>query len=162
MSFIGVVCEEKNFDIIKKILKKSKNKNDYKLININRKSLKNLKNVKFEVIVFLEYFNNFELETEEFKEICESANYLVVNSDLDYPNNIGGNIETNIISFGLNHLATVTVSSVTDENVLISIQRSFNNLKGNTIEVGEYNNFIESLFRNHIYEILTCFIISII
>ena len=162
MSFIGVVCEGKKFDVVKNLLQKNTNKNEYTLININSKSINNLKNVKFETIVFLEILNNIDFKTAEFKEIFNGIKYLVINSDIDFKENILPNIETNIITFGLNHLATVTFSSVTDENILISVQRNFSNLKGNTIDVGEYSIPIEKLYRNYIYEVLACFIISII
>ena len=162
MSFIGVVCEGKKFDIIKKLLQKSMNKNEYTLINLNRKSISNLKNVRFDVIVFLENLKYFEFESKNFHEIYKGVKYLVVNSDIEFQNNVVPNIEVNIITFGLNHLATVTISSVTDENILISIQRSFINSKGNTIDVGEYNNSIEKIYRSYMYEVLACFIISII
>ena len=50
MSFIGVFLDNKKFQI----LQKNMNKIDKTLININKKSIENVKNVKFDIIVISE------------------------------------------------------------------------------------------------------------
>ena len=104
----------------------------------------------------IEELNSYKGSEKKKTLIYNGIKYLVINSDIDFKENVLPNIETNIITFGLNHLATVTFSSVTDENILISVQRNFSNSKGNTIDVGEYSIAIEKLYRNYIYEVLAC------
>ena len=157
MAFIGVISDRKKFQNIEKILK-IKNKKEYTLININRKSISNLKNIKFDIIIFLDLLGNFKFNSEDLHLICKDIKYLVINSDLDYKEQLLENVNANIITFGLNHLSTVTYSSVTDEKLWISIQRSFKDIQGNTIEVGEYCININKEFRTFLYEIMAIFI----
>ena len=84
---------------------------------------------------------------------------MIINSDLECEDNFLNEIRSNIITYGLNHLSTVTISSVTDESILISVQRNYNDYNGNTVDVGEYNVPIVKNNRNYIYEILVYFII---
>ena len=157
MAFIGVISDRKKFQNIEKILK-SKNKKEYTLININRKSISNLKNIKFDIIIFLDLLGNFKFNSEDLHLICKDIKYLVINSDLDYKEQLLENVNANIITFGLNHLSTVTYSSVTDEKIWISIQRSFKDVQGNIIDVGEYCININKEFRAFLYEIMAIFI----
>ena len=57
MSFIGVVSDSKCFDIIKEKIKENDKENQFNLIHINSKSIDNIKNIRFEVLVV-----NCELE----------------------------------------------------------------------------------------------------
>ena len=58
MSFIGVFLDNKKFQI----LQKNMNKIDKTLINIKKKSIENVKNVKFDIIVISENLENFKEE----------------------------------------------------------------------------------------------------
>lgn len=159
MYFIGVVSENKKFDTIKNIIKKCMNKSDITLININKKSIGNIKNVKFETVVICEPLEKLENEIEYLKDICKDAKYLILNSDIEQKVDILNNHKLNIITYGLNHLSTVTFSSITDEMMLISVQRNFQSITGKTIEVGEYNFKISKENRTNMHEILVAFII---
>ena len=139
MSFIGVFLDNKKFQI----LQKNMNKIDKTLINIKKKSIENVKNVKFDIIVISENLENFKEEINYVKNFCMKAKYLVINSDIEINCSILKEIKTNIITYGLNHKSTVTLSSITDESVLIFVQREFENMENKAIEVGEYNIKIE-------------------
>jgi len=160
MIFVGIVSNNKKFENIKKIIYKNMNKNEINLININSNSIDNLKNIKFEIIVLLELSKQIEDENEKINSLCKQTKYLLVDSDKKFKENIFKEIKSNIITFGGNHYSTVTFSSVTDESILISVQRNFTNLNGNITEVGEYYISIEKYNRTSIYEILIDFIIS--
>lgn len=155
MSFIGVISESKKFDVLKNM-----NKSDVTLININKKSIKNIKNVKFETIIICESLEKLEDEIDYIESFCENSKFLIINSDIELKVDILKNSKLNIISYGLNHKSTVTLSSITDEMMLISVQRSFENLAGKLIDVGEYNVKISKENRTNMYEILVSFIIS--
>lgn len=159
MIFIGVVSDNKKFEILRKIIYKNKNKSEVSLININIKSIDNLKKIKFEIIVLLDLPNQLEDNIDSLEEVCKDSNFLIVNSDIELKKDILKNVQTNIITFGMNHLATVTFSSVTDESLMISVQRNYPSINGNLIDVGEYNLSIQKTERNNLHELLVCYII---
>lgn len=160
MHFIGVISNSKRFDILRKMIN-NKNKNEYTLININNKSIENYKNIKFEIIILLELPKQFSENKNKFEKICNDAKIFLINSDIQFEEDFLKEIRANIITFGGNHLSTVTFSSVTDESILISVQRSFSNLKGKIIDVGEYSIFIKKIYRNFLNEVLASFIIYV-
>lgn len=160
MAFIGIVCEKQKYEFVKNNISKDMNKNDISLININKKSINNLQKVKFDAIVFLNSLDKMDDETEAINNICKNVKFLIINSDLEVKNNPFYNIKTNIISFGLNQKATVTFSSITDEYILISVQREFKNSQNKRIEQGEYNCKINKIDRTNLHEILALFIVE--
>lgn len=159
MSFIGVIWDSKKFQVLKKIVQKNMNKKDITLININKKSIENIKNVKFDIIIIGETLEHFQSEIEYVVKFCKQAKYLVINSDIEIKNDILNNIRSNIITFGLNHKSTITLSSITDELILISVQREFENMENKLVEVGEYNIETKKENRTNINEIMAAFII---
>ncbi|MBR0350547.1 MAG: hypothetical protein IJH76_01770 [Clostridia bacterium] len=160
MAFIGIVAEKQKYDFIRKNLLKDMNKNDITLININKNSINNLQRVKFDAIVILNSLDKVIVETQAINNICNNVKYFIINSDLEVINNPFSNITTNVITFGLNQKATVTFSSITDENMLISVQREFKTIQNKKVEQGEYSYKINKIDRTNIYEILIEFIIK--
>lgn len=157
MIFIGVISEHQKFEVLRK---NSKYKSKITLININKKSIKNLKNVKFDTIILLDSFKKLEDEINNFKKMFTNLKYLIINSDIEIKTNIFSNIKANIITYGGNHTSTVTFSSITDEMMLISVQRSFENINGKLIEVGEYDFKMQKDERINLHEVLLNFIIE--
>ena len=160
MAFIGVISEHQKFDIIKKNIQKNVNKNEITLININNKNIENLKNIKFDTIVLLDSIEKFKNQNSNLQLICNDIRYLIINSDIKIMLDVLADIKANILTFGLNHKSTITFSSITDENILISVQRSFMNKNEKLVEVGEYNLKINKEERTNLYEILVSFIIK--
>ena len=58
MTFIGIISENNTFENIKNVLKKNLVK-DTKLIHISKKSIGNIKNIKFETIIIDLSLNDF-------------------------------------------------------------------------------------------------------
>ena len=160
MIFIGVISEYQKFEILRKNIRNCENKNEITLININKKSIENLQNVKFDTIVLLDSLEKLECKVDNIQKMCTNLKYLIINSDIKIKTNIFLNIKANLITCGLNHLSTVTFSSITDELVLISVQRDFENGVGKLIEVGEYDFKIQKEERKNLHEILVNFIIE--
>ena len=160
MTIVGVISENQRFEILKNMIQKNSNKNKIELININRKSIENLKTIKFDIIVIMNSLEKLEKDVTKIEEICKNVKYLIINSDIEQ--NYEGliNIKSNIITCGLNQKSTVTFSSITDENMLISIQRGVRNREGKLIEVGEYNVKINPDIRTKLNEILVAFILE--
>lgn len=100
-------------------------KNKFTVISLYKKTDVNLEKG---VVVLLG--NSKKFESLRFKGnitgICDGSNQKTLD--------IFSNSPITVISCGMGRRNTVTASSITKENVLISIQRCFNDINGNTIE----------------------------
>ena len=132
MFFIGIISEEKNEKYIKEMLKH--NINNSNVIFINEKNIDNIKNVKFKIIVL-----NKELINKNLESILLNAEYLILNSDINVKIDLIENLDLKVITYGFNSKSTVTASSVTEEEMLICVQRNIINIKGKKIEPQEIN-----------------------
>ena len=132
MFFIGIVSEEKNEKHIKDILKqKIENEN---VVFINEKNIENIKNIKFKIIVL-----NKGIDNKNINNILLNAEYLILNSDINVKIDLIENLDLKVITYGFNSKSTVTASSVTEEEMLICVQRNIINIKGKKIEPQEIN-----------------------
>ena len=80
MSFIGVISNKKSFENIKKKL--TELNSNISIIHINLKSVSNIKNIKFEVIIIDDKISKFCNYEECLKKICLESKYLIVNTDM--------------------------------------------------------------------------------
>lgn len=160
MIFIGVISKYPEFEVLRKNIRSCKNKNEITLININKKSIENLKNVKFDTIVLLDSLEELKDKNNNLQKMCTNLKYLIINSDIEIRTNTFSHIKANVITYGLNHISTVTFSSIADETMLISVQRAFENYNKKNIEVGEYDVKVQKEERINLYEILLDFIIE--
>ncbi len=158
MTFIGVISDNKIFENINIHLKSDK----LKLIHINKKSIGNIKNIRFETIIIDSNLENFKQEENIIEQLCLNAKYLVINTDINFKFNISNNNKINIITYGLNQKATVTVSSITDTDVLIYLQRNIKTVTNKMVEVGEKRIKIDESNKVKIYEILIIYIIFLV
>ena len=133
MVLIGIVANKKSFELIKtEILKREKQIN---VIHITPLSLENMKNIKFETVIIEENLEKFEKQKEKIKKICKESTYVIINTDL---NPKYDEIETkNLITCGINQNAIVTISSNSEDDILIFWQKSIGNREGNIIEIEE-------------------------
>ncbi len=156
MPFIGIIAKESDCNFIKnEIIKNSKNK--FEVININKKNIINLKNIKFDTIVISDNVENILHESKYLEEIIKNAKYLIVNSDV--VNNVKNIENENIIKYGLNCKADITISSINHENILICIQKDFENIKGIVIEQQEVNVKITKSSLKKVYNSMAIFTI---
>ena len=160
MYFIGVILDSKNFENIKAEVKKYKEK--IRLIKINTKTIENLQNIKFDLIILNNELDKFNKQEQILKKICQNAKYIALNVDIQMKKNILENVKTNIITFGLNSKATVTLSSITQEECLIDLQRNIENIEKNIIEMGEEHIILTETSNLRNYEILIIYIIFVI
>lgn len=158
MTFIGVISDNKSFENINMNLKCE----GFKLIHINKKSIENIKNIRFETIIIDSNLENFKYEEKIIEQLCLNSKYLVINTDINLKFNISNDNKINIITYGLNHKATVTVSSITDTDILIYLQRNITSITNKLIEVGEKLIKIDEKHKLKIYEVLIIYIIFLI
>ena len=162
MTFIGMISDHKSFENIKEILKKN-SKKDINLIHVSKKSIGNLKNIRFETIIIDCLLNEFKEETLLIENMCLHARYIAINTDIntEIPDVIRKS-KSHIITYGLNQKATVTISSITESSILIYLQKSLKNIKGKTIEIGEKRVIVNEDNKLKTYEVLIIYIIFLI
>ena len=143
MTCIGIVADKNSEKEIEKILlEKSKEYNNiFTIIIINEKSINNIKNIKFETILI---YKNIIKSEDIFKQILLNTKYLILNSDIEKPLKIVENIDITIITYGFNSKATITASSVNENEILLCIQRNILNLNKKLIEPQEINIYTKT------------------
>lgn len=136
MSFIGIFTETKKETELKQGLKKyfESTNQVHTVIVINSKNIDNMKNIKFEIVVL---DANILGNIPTVQRIILNAKLLIVNTDLEVNLKCVKNLKLRLISYGLNSKSTITVSSVNEEIILVSLQRSVRTLKDNIIEPQE-------------------------
>ena len=78
MSLIGIIGKKKNIQLIKN----ETNNIESKIIQLNKESIKNLKNIKFNEIIFMEDIEIDQQEYKYFEELINRVNYLITNADI--------------------------------------------------------------------------------
>ena len=155
---IGIIAKKKDIQAIKKELPIK----NIELIEITRESIENLKNVKFEEIIFLQDIKLKENEYKFMKDIITKAEYLIINADIEIETLKKIEIEKPIklITFGFNSKATITISSVKEEKIIVCLQRDIERLDKKYIEVQEKEIEISNEKTKKIYNKLVVFIIK--
>ena len=158
MPFVGIVSKENDSNFIKNAIGKNARASNFEVININRKSIENVKNVKFDVLVICENIEKLLKNSSYLEEIIKKADYIIVNSDVRENLSSLKNVETNIITYGFNAKATITISSIKEEKTMVCIQRKINGVN-NVIEEQDFNVEIEKNNVNKLYNVLVIFTI---
>ena len=134
MSIVGIICEPRYENQIKQILNKTlKNKT---ILVLKEENIENFKNITFETIVIFSKQNQM-LTNNRLNKIIEQAKYLVINADEEIELEIENPLDLKVITYGFNTKSTVTASSVTEEEILICVQRNIVNLEQKQIEPQE-------------------------
>ena len=156
MSLVGIVAKNKDICEIKKELKNQ----NIEIIEITKQSIKNIKHIRFEEIIFLQ---NINIETEEYKymnEIIANTKFLIFNGDIEI--DILSKLEIKkpikTITFGFNSKSTITISSIKDEKIIVYIQRDIENANGEIIEMQEKQIITKDIKK--IYNNIVVFIIK--
>lgn len=147
MIFIGIVTDSKSENDIKQLLLKNNALKENNVIFIKEKNIDNIKNVHFDTIVINRDFKKmFELN-----KILENAKNVIINMDVNQENTDINITNSNIITYGFNSKSSITISSVTDDDVLICVQRNiYNNYE--EIEVQEIK--LENDNKYNIYDLI--------
>ncbi len=157
MTFIGIISDYKSFERIEEhFLDK---KLDINLIHINKNSISNMKNIKFETLIIDCNLKDFDREKLIIEHICSNSKYLVINTDINKADELVNKPKGEIITYGLNQKSDVTVSSITDTGILIYRQRNIKNIENKTYEIGEQLIKLKEETNLKTYEVLIIFII---
>lgn len=132
MSFIGIITNAKNEINMTNILLKTFQKEQ--IIFITDKNIENIKNIRFETVVI-----DMKLKRiEELKSILLNAKYVILNADTVINLKLLENLNLVVISYGFQSKATFTVSSVSETNIIICLQRIMKTIKGKKYEPQEF------------------------
>ena len=156
MPLIGIVAKRKDVQAIKKDCKQK----NIEIVEIRKESIKNVRNIKFEEIIFLQ---DIKLEKEEYKymnEIISKVQYLIFNADIEISvlKNIQINKPIKLITFGFNSKATITISSIQEEKIIACLQRDIEKKNGEILEGQEKEIIIKD--NKKVYNNLAVFIIK--
>lgn len=156
MPLIGIIAKKREVQAIKKELPQS----DIKIIELTKESIKNMKNVVFEEIIILEDINFVLEEYKYMNEIISKTKYVILNGDIKI--NFLKEIERpiKVITFGFNTKATISISSVKDEKIIVCLQRDVEKLNGEIIENQEKEVRLGKNDNKNIYNKLVIFIIK--
>lgn len=132
MFFIGIITNPKNENYIK--TKLSKILPEENIIFINDRNILNIKNIKFDTIVIDSKINN----KVELRKILSNTRYVILNSDIEMNLNAINDLNLIAITYGFNNKATFTVSSITENIIIICLQRVIFDRKDLAIEPQEF------------------------
>ena len=160
MSFVGIVANSNDYEFIKKELEKNKDCSKLQFINLNENNIENMKNIKFETVLICMEIREKIYKNILLKKILVATKYLLINTDIDVSIGDLCNNEIQIITYGMNQKATVTASSIKDDEVLICLQRNIWSAKHKIIEMQEVKVKSENISNTTVYNLLATFIIK--
>ena len=152
MTIIGIIAKEKRVNQIKKQIEKENLNIEF--VCINNKSIKNLRNIKFEIFIIEDSLMKLQENKEYIKDIMKKAKYILLNSDINISEENFKDVELKILSYGLKQKSTITISSIKQEKILISIQRAFKNLNEKIIEQKEVPVELDENSDKNMYNLL--------
>lgn len=155
MLFIGIVTDSKSELNIKELLKNNKSFNENNVIFIKEKNIDNIKNVHFDTVIINREFE----KNDKLNNLLNNTKNIVINMDANYNWNELNISNVNIITYGFNSKSTITISSVTTDDVLICIQRNINSNYG-IIELQEIK--IENNEKYSIYDLIAVVILYLL
>lgn len=155
MIFIGIVTDTKSENNITELLKNNNSLNENNVIFIKEKNIDNIKNVHFDTVIINREFEKME----ELNNLLNNAKNIVINMDVNINVQELNVINANIITYGFNSKSSITISSVTADDVLICIQRNINSNYG-VVELQEIK--IENNNNYSIYDLIAVLIMFLI
>lgn len=147
MTFIGVATAGKDEDYIIKTIEKNLKGKSVKVISINNNTIQNIKNVKFETVVVDDIFikkekkynSKIQKNKEILKSIINNSKNIILNSDIIENLDMVKNLNLSVITYGFNSKATITMSSLDEDNMLVCLQRNIKIIDGSIVEPQEVN-----------------------
>lgn len=131
MSFIGIITNSKNEEYMTQMLSNNFSNN---IIFITNENIEYIKNIRFETVVIDAKIKDIK----NLKVIVSNARYVILNSDLEINLDVLEDLSLTIISYGFNNKATLTVSSISENNLIICLQRIIKNIFDEKYEPQEF------------------------
>ena len=137
----------KSENYIKKIQNNNSVLKKYHIIFIRENSIDNIKNIKFETIIVNREFE----DKDSLNKLIAKSEYVIVNEDIGTIIDLLKDIKSNIITYGFNSKSTITMSSVTDDSIQVSVQRNIISKKS---EVEQQEISLNKEAKSDVYDIM--------
>lgn len=157
MQFVGIFADNLEYQIIKKNIINMCKEINIEIINLNSKNINNLKNIVFETIIISATKELEKEKLEAINNICSNCKYIIINSDRKILKELKLKKKINCITYGTNHKATITISSIQEDKVIIYIQRSITNIYNTKVSVGEASIDLKKYGKIKLEEILAIY-----
>ncbi|MBR3162614.1 MAG: hypothetical protein IKF17_00740 [Clostridia bacterium] len=161
MSFVGIISNIEEYKLIKSKFVNNGNIRKTELININKNNIENMKNIRFELMVVCNDLKELKRQKVLLNKLIENSKYLILNIDNNITDFDLENKNIQVITYGMNQKATVTASSIKDDEVLICLQRNIEKINGKKVEMQELKRKNNIDF-NNIYNLLVVFILELL
>ena len=115
----------KNVELINELIKYNK------IAIVNEENVNKYINKEIDMLVIEDEI----VQTKYLEQLCNHSKYILLQDNVNL--NIKLEKNSNVITFGFNHKSTVTVSSITEEKIIICVQREIKSLKNKLIEPQE-------------------------
>ena len=138
MAFIGILTDSSHEPYLKQNLSEIIKHNQ--ILFLTQESLKNVKNIKFQVIILGKKITK---QQQELRQLLEKTQYLIFNADRTENTEILKDLSFHLITYGFNSKATITASSVEEQKIMIYLQRGIKNIEGRSIEPQEIEISLE-------------------
>ena len=157
MPLIGIIAKKKDVNAIKRELN-----SDIELLEITEESISNFKNIKFDEIICIEDINIKKEAYKYLSEMISKVKYLIINADvgMEFLKELKIKEPMKLITYGFNSKATITISSVKEDKIIICIQRNIEKPDKEIIETEEKEIQISKQKTKKIYNNLVVFIIE--
>lgn len=155
MVFIGIVTDLKSENNIKQLLNDNKLLNKNNVIFIKERNIDNIKNVHFDTVIINREFE----KTYELNKILKNAKNVIINVDSNVDYGEIDVIDCNLITYGFNSKSSITISSVTEDDVLICVQRNIYNNYG---EIEPQEIKLENNQNYSIYDLIVVLVLFLI
>ncbi|MGN1269499.1 MAG: hypothetical protein ACI4UU_01330 [Clostridia bacterium] len=132
MSLIGILTESNHQNYLKQEVKKITSQDQ--IIFLNENCIRNVKNITFETVLLGKKVEN---NKKDIIKIIEKADNLIFNTDIIENISLLDNLHLKLITYGFNSKSTITTSSISENKIIICLQRGIQNIKGEEIEPQE-------------------------
>ena len=158
MPIIGISGKNRDIQTIKKQFKNT----NIEIIQISENSIDNIKNIRFDEIILLQDIKIKNKTYEYMNEIIANSKYLIINGDIEITllKQININKPVKLITFGFNSKATITVSSIKEDKMIVCVQRNIEKIDKKIIETQEKEITMENNNNKLLYNNLIIFIIK--
>ena len=109
------------------------------IIFISNNNVEKFKTMKFETVVVDKEIKNIN----QLKSIISNSKYLILNADIKIDSAILEDMNLMVITYGFQNKATFTVSSVSENNIIICLQRIMKTAQNSKYEPQEIDIKIE-------------------
>ena len=155
MPFIEIITDSKSESRLSNLITKSL-VNNCEIIYIKEKNIENIKNIKLDTIVIDQEIKNFEI----LDKVIGNSKNVIYNLDLNKEIKKESFKVNKVINYGYNSKSDITISSVTDEQILICLQNTIESIYGLKIEPQEIK--VKVKIDTEVYDIMIIIALSML